>query len=83
MTPPLTSWHRRVRVSAYSLAQVALATLKQAGPQPTREKVRDAYHKLKDVPVVVGSGLWNQKDRVPSYGAIVLVAKDGKFVAAP
>lgn len=69
--------------SAYSLAQVALATLKEAGPAPTREKVRDAYHRVRDVPIVTGSGLWNQKDRVPSYGAIVLMAKGGRFIAAP
>ncbi|MFT3721085.1 ABC transporter substrate-binding protein [Pseudorhodoferax sp.] len=69
--------------SAYSLAQVALATLKQAGPNPTREKVLKAYHEIHDVPIVCGSGVWNQKDRVPSYGAIVLTVKNGKFVAAP
>ncbi|MBO9648168.1 MAG: ABC transporter substrate-binding protein [Variovorax sp.] len=69
--------------SAYSLAQVALATVKEAGPAPTRDRVRDAYHRVRDVPIVTGSGVWNQKDRVPTYGAIVLMAKDGKFVAAP
>jgi branched-chain amino acid transport system substrate-binding protein len=69
--------------SAYSLAQVALATLREAGPAPTREKVREAYHRVRDVPIVGGSGVWNQKDRVPDYGAIVLLVKDGKFVAAP
>jgi branched-chain amino acid transport system substrate-binding protein len=69
--------------SAYSLAQVALATLKEAGPNPTRDSVREGYHKVRDVPIVGGSGVWNQKDRVPSYGAIVLVVKGGKFVPAP
>ncbi|RKJ95071.1 ABC transporter substrate-binding protein [Alicycliphilus denitrificans] len=63
----------------YSLAQVALASIKEAGPNPTREKVRDAYLRLKNVPVVVGSGVWNQKDRRPHIGALVLVVKDGKF----
>lgn len=69
--------------SAYSLTQVALALLKEAGPNPTREKVLAAYDKVRNVPIVGGSGVWNQKDRVPSYGAIVLMAKGGKFVAAP
>jgi branched-chain amino acid transport system substrate-binding protein len=69
--------------SAYSLAQVALATLKAAGPNPSRDAVREAYHKVRDVPIVGGSGIWNQKDRVPSYGSVVLLVKDGKFVAAP
>lgn len=69
--------------SAYSLAQVGIAALKEAGPNPTREKVRDAYLRLRDVPIVVGSGVWNQTNRMPHYGAIVLIAKDGKFIAAP
>lgn len=69
--------------TGYSLAQVALAALKEAGPNPTREKVRDAYLRLKDVPVVVGSGVWNQNSRRPHYGAMVLVVKEGKFVVAP
>ncbi|MFT3721088.1 ABC transporter substrate-binding protein [Pseudorhodoferax sp.] len=63
----------------YSLAQVALASLREAGPDPTREKVRDAYLRIRDVPVVVGSGTWNQKDRRPQIGALVLVVEDGKF----
>ena len=69
--------------SGYSLAQVALALLKEAGPNPTREKVMEAYQRIRDVPVVGGSGLWNQKDRAPRYGAIVLQVKNGKFVPAP
>ncbi|MFT3721873.1 ABC transporter substrate-binding protein [Pseudorhodoferax sp.] len=69
--------------SAYSLAQVGLAALQAAGPDPTREAVREGFHKLRDVPIVVGSGLWNHKDRIPAYGAIVLTVKDGRFVAAP
>ena len=67
----------------YTLAQVALAALTEAGPSPTREKVREAYGRLKDVPVVVGDGRWNQTDRHPQIGAIVLTVKDGKFAVAP
>lgn len=69
--------------TGYSQAQVVLATLKEAGPNPTREKVRDAYMRLRDVPVVVGSGSWTHTDRHPRYGALVLVVKDGKFTLAP
>ncbi len=69
--------------TGYSLAQVALATLQEAGPNPTREKVRDAYMRLKDVPVIVGSGTWSHTERRPNYGALVLTVKDGKFVIAP
>lgn len=67
----------------YSGALVALAALQEAGPTPTREKVREAFQRLRDVPVVIGNGMWNHKDRYPNYGSIVLVVKDGKFVAAP
>ncbi|MFT3721677.1 ABC transporter substrate-binding protein [Pseudorhodoferax sp.] len=67
----------------YSLALVGLASLKEAGPNPTREKVRDAFMRLRDVPILGGSGLWNQTDRKPHFGATVLVVKDGKFAVAP
>ncbi|WP_198972420.1 ABC transporter substrate-binding protein [Xylophilus sp. ASV27] len=67
----------------YSFAQVGLAALKEAGPDPTPEKVRDAYLRLRDVPILGGSGLWNQTERRPRFGAMVLVLKDGQFVAAP
>ncbi|MGC3987363.1 MAG: ABC transporter substrate-binding protein [Pseudorhodoferax sp.] len=68
---------------AYSLAQVGFAAIREAGPNATREQVRDAYFKLKDVPVVIGSGQWNQAERKPQYGAVVQVVQGGKFVAAP
>ncbi len=67
----------------YSLALVGIASLKEAGPNPTREKVRDAFYRLRDVPILGGSGLWNQTDRKPNFGAVVLVVKDGKFAVAP
>lgn len=69
--------------TGYSLAKVALASLQEAGPNPTREKVREAYMRLRDVPVVVGTGSWSHTDRRPKYGALVLTVKDGKFIAAP
>ncbi|MEC3768829.1 ABC transporter substrate-binding protein [Cupriavidus sp. SS-3] len=68
--------------TGYSSIQVALAALRDAGPNPDRQKVRDALMKVHDVPVVVGSGSWNHSDRRPRYGSIVLVVKDGKFVQA-
>jgi branched-chain amino acid transport system substrate-binding protein len=67
----------------YSLATVGLAALKEAGPQPTRQKVHDAFTRLRDVPIVGGLGLWNQTDRKPHFGAVVLLLKDGEFVVAP
>ncbi len=69
--------------TGYSLAQVVLATLREAGPNPTREKVRDAYMRVRNVPVVVGSGTWTHAERRPHYGALVLTVKDGQFAIAP
>lgn len=67
----------------YSAGLVALRALKDAGPSPTRETVRNALEKLRDVPVVVGSGLWNHKDRNGLYGVVITTVKDGKFAVAP
>jgi branched-chain amino acid transport system substrate-binding protein len=67
----------------YSMGQVSLAALKSAGPKADRDKVREALMKVRDVPVVVGTGEWNQSDRKPNYGALMVVVKDGKFVLAP
>ncbi|MFT3721002.1 ABC transporter substrate-binding protein [Pseudorhodoferax sp.] len=67
----------------YSLGLVALKAIKDASPDPTPEKVRVALTNLRDVPVVVGNGVWNHKDRNGNYGAVVLEVKAGKFIAAP
>ena len=55
----------------------------KGGINGNRIALRDAYLRLKDVPVVIDSGLWNQTDRRPNYGALVLVARDARFVAPP
>jgi branched-chain amino acid transport system substrate-binding protein len=63
---------------------VAAYAIKAAGPNPTREKVRDAIAALKDVPVVDGNGRWSQTpSRVPEYGIVVATIQGGKIVAAP
>jgi branched-chain amino acid transport system substrate-binding protein len=66
----------------YSMGLVALQAIKEAGPHADQQKVRDALDKIHDVPVVVGSGLWNHKDRNGNYGAVVLTVKNGKFAVA-
>lgn len=67
----------------YSAGQVALQAIKAAGPAPDRAKVLAALQAVRDVPVVVGSGLWNHNNRNGSYGVTVLQVKDGKFTLAP
>ena len=67
----------------YSYMTVVAHAIKAASPNPTREKIRDALAKTKDVPVVVGTGKYSYVDRIPTYGSVFLMVKDGKFVAAP
>ena len=68
----------------YSAMHVAAATLKAAGANPTREQVRAAKDKVKDVKVVVGQGtFYNDAERVPHFGMNVLTVQNAKFVLAP
>jgi branched-chain amino acid transport system substrate-binding protein len=65
----------------YSMMLVAGNAIKSAGPNPTREAVRDAMAKTKDLPVVIGQGKFSlNEDRIPSFGAAVLQIKNGKWV---
>jgi branched-chain amino acid transport system substrate-binding protein len=74
-TPP-DSW----AAVGYSMMLIAGNAIKAAGPNPTREAVRDAMAKTKDLPVVVGQGMFSlDAERIPSFGAAVLVLKDGKW----
>jgi branched-chain amino acid transport system substrate-binding protein len=55
--------------------------VKAAGPNPTREKVRDALTKSKNVPVMAGAGLYSfDENRMPRYGSSFLTVKNGQFV---
>ncbi|MFT4150887.1 MAG: ABC transporter substrate-binding protein [Paracoccaceae bacterium] len=58
--------------------------LKAAGAHPTREAVRDAIGKTKDVRVAVGQGNYSlDENRIPHVGMNVLTVKDGAFIMAP
>ena len=67
----------------YSYMTVVASAIKAAGPNPTRESIRDALAKTKDVPVVIGTGKYSYVNRIPTYGSTFLMVKDGKFVPAP
>lgn len=67
----------------YSYMTVVAHALKAAGPNPTRDSIREALAKTKDVPVVVGTGKYSYVNRIPTYGSVFLMVKDGKFVVAP
>jgi branched-chain amino acid transport system substrate-binding protein len=67
----------------YSMGLVMANAIKNAGPNPTRDSVRDAMAKTKDLDVVVGQGrLTFDENRIPQFGAAILTIKDGKFVQA-
>lgn len=67
----------------YSYMTVVAHAIKAAGPNPTREGIRDALAKTKDIPVVIGTGKYSYVNRIPTYGSVFLMVKDGKFVPAP
>lgn len=65
----------------YTMMLVTANAIKTAGPNPTRDAVRQAMAKTNKLPVVIGQGTFSlDADRIPSFGAAVLTIKDGKFV---
>ncbi len=67
----------------YSMGLIAGNAIKAAGPNPTREKVREAMLATKNLPVVIGRGTWSITDpatRIPSFGYAVMKIQGGKFV---
>jgi branched-chain amino acid transport system substrate-binding protein len=67
----------------YSMGLIAGNAIKVAGPNPTREKVREAMLATKNLPVVIGRGTWSITDpatRIPSFGYAVMKIQGGKFV---
>ena len=67
----------------YSETLLAARAIKDAMPNPTREKVLEAVMKLRDADVVLGGGKWSQKsDRIPEYGPAVMVIRNNKTVPA-
>jgi branched-chain amino acid transport system substrate-binding protein len=65
----------------YSMMLVTANAIKAAGPNPTRDGIREAMAKTKDLPVVIGQGKFTiDADRIPHFGAAVLQIKDGKWV---
>lgn len=65
----------------YSTMLVFADALRRAGPDATREELRDALASIKDVPVVVGQGVYNfTEEGAASFGMGILTVKDGQFV---
>ncbi|MCU4652113.1 ABC transporter substrate-binding protein [Roseibacterium sp. SDUM158016] len=67
----------------YGGMQVIAAAIREAQPNVTRETIRDAIMTIRDVPVVVGQGVWElDEERIPRIGVNILQVQDGAFVAA-
>ena len=65
----------------YTMMLVTANAIKTAGPNPSRDAVRQAMAKTNKLPVVIGQGTFSlDADRIPSFGAAVLTIKDGKFL---
>jgi branched-chain amino acid transport system substrate-binding protein len=66
----------------YSMALISANAIKAASPNPTREKVREALLRTKNLPVVVGRGTWSidPATRIPSFGYAVMKIQNGAFV---
>ncbi len=86
----ITNYTKRYNVApdswamvGYSMGLIAGNAIKAAGPNPTRDKVREAMLATKNLPVVIGRGTWSITDpatRIPSFGYAVMKVTDGKFV---
>ncbi|MDF3904323.1 ABC transporter substrate-binding protein [Paracoccus sp. AS002] len=64
----------------YSTMMVFADALRRAGPDATREELRDALAGIKDVPVIVGEGVYNfTPERAATFGMGILTVKDGSF----
>ncbi|WP_323039107.1 ABC transporter substrate-binding protein [Gemmobacter sp.] len=67
----------------YSAGLVIADAIRRAGPNPTRDKVREAMNSTSALMVAVGQGGFSyDAERFPHFGINVVTVKDGKMVAA-
>ncbi len=65
----------------YTTMMVLAHAIRKAGPNPTRDGVRQALAETRDVPGVLGNGLYSlAADRSPDYNSVVLKLKNGKWI---
>ena len=67
----------------FSQMLIVATALKQAGANPTREAIRDAFGKIRDMDTVVGRGKLSLVDRIAHYDMTILTVKGGELVPAP
>lgn len=68
----------------YTMMYLVATAIRNAGPDATREGVRDALASIRGMPTVLGNGSYSfDASRNASYGASLIMVRDGKFVLAP
>ncbi|MEI6109822.1 MAG: ABC transporter substrate-binding protein [Actinomycetes bacterium] len=66
---------------AYAMTKVAAIAIRNAGPKPDREKVRSELAKIKNVPSILGRGLFSMDaKRTGEYDVVLLTVKNGAFI---
>lgn len=65
----------------YTMMYVLANAIRTAGAEVTRETLRDAMARTRDLPVVLGQGRFAfDENRSPVFGSIVLVLREGRWV---
>jgi len=68
----------------YAMMYLIATAIRTAGAHPDREAVHAALAASKDIPTVLGDGSYSlDANRDASYGATLIMVKDGKFAVAP
>ena len=65
---------------AYDAMGIMLEALEKAGPNVTREKLRDALAETKDYPGVTGVTTFDPITREPQKSLVRMTIEDGQFV---
>jgi branched-chain amino acid transport system substrate-binding protein len=65
----------------YTAIKLAAAAIQMAGPQPSRESVRNALGRIKGMRVILGKGEFGFDDnRAARYSGVILTVRSGKIV---
>lgn len=67
----------------FAEAMLIAQAIKAAGPNPSREAIRNAMAGLKDVDTIIGNGTLSMVDQMAQYQMNVLTVADGQLVRAP
>lgn len=65
----------------YTMMMLIARAIRESGANPTRQSIRDAMARTRDFPVVLGQRRFSfDENRSPTFGSIVLVLRDGRWV---